>query len=69
EPTMGLDCSRRDDIFLLLKKSAQGGSLLTITHDIDVAQQLGGDFLVIKNGDMLEAGSAESVLTNPQAEY
>ena len=69
EPTKGLDSSRRDDIIQLLKKSAQGGSLLTITHDIDVAQQLGGDILVIKNGDMIEAGSAESVLTNPQAEY
>ncbi|WP_133011308.1 ABC transporter ATP-binding protein [Marinomonas flavescens] len=69
EPTKGLDSSRRDDIIQLLQRSAQGGSLLTITHDIDVAQQLGGDILVIKDGEMIEAGSAESVLTNPQAEY
>lgn len=69
EPTKGLDASRRDDIIRLLKRSARGGGLLTITHDIDVARQLQGDIIVMKNGKLLEQGSTSQVLENPQHEY
>ncbi len=69
EPTKGLDVSRRDDVVALLKNCALGGGLLTITHDIEVARQLGGDILVIHNGKLVESGSAEQVLENPQHPY
>lgn len=69
EPTKGLDISRRNDIVKLLQKSTLGGSLLTITHDIEVAQQLGGDILVLKDGEMMETGESTAVLKDPQAKY
>ena len=69
EPTKGLDVSRRDDIVRLLIQSAQGGGLLTITHDIDVARQIGGDIIVMKKGVVVEQGTAEQVLNYPQHEY
>nr|WP_319556452.1 ATP-binding cassette domain-containing protein [uncultured Vibrio sp.] len=69
EPTKGLDVSRRDDIVRLLLQSAQGGGLLTITHDIDVARQIGGDIIVMKEGVVVEQGTAEQVLNHPQHEY
>ncbi|MBE1275212.1 ABC transporter ATP-binding protein [Enterovibrio baiacu] len=69
EPTKGLDVSRRDDIIQLLIKSAQGGGLLTITHDIDVARQIGGDIIVMKEGTVVEQGTAAQVLEAPQHTY
>lgn len=69
EPTKGLDVSRRDDIVKLLLQSAQGGGLLTITHDIEVARQIGGDIIVMKEGVVVEQGTAEQVLNHPTHEY
>ncbi len=69
EPTKGLDVSRRDDIVRLLIESANGGGLLTITHDIEVARQIGGDIIVMKEGVVVEQGTAEQVLNHPKHEY
>jgi len=69
EPTKGLDVSRRDDIIKLLLDSAQGGGLLTITHDIEVARQIGGEIIVMKEGVVVEQGSAEDILNQPQHAY
>lgn len=69
EPTKGLDVSRRDGIVRLLQSRSQQGSLLTITHDVAIARQLGGRLLVIKGGRLMEQGDALSVLDNPQHSY
>lgn len=69
EPTKGLDVSRRDSIIRLLQTSAKGGGLLTITHDIEVARQLGGDILVMKDGALVEQGAAAEVLNTPRHPY
>ncbi len=73
EPTKGLDASRRNDICRLLRQhieqSPERRGLLTITHDVEVARQLGGDIIVMRKGDILERGSAEQVLNNPASDY
>ncbi|GAD88231.1 putative ABC transporter ATP-binding protein [Vibrio halioticoli NBRC 102217] len=69
EPTKGLDFSRRNDIIQLLQQSSQGGGLLTITHDIEVARQLGGDIIVMKEGVVVEQGSAQQILTSAKHPY
>lgn len=69
EPTKGLDVSRRGDVIRLLQAKSQGGGLLTITHDVHVAMQLGGDIMVIKDGQLVESGTAEQVLSQPKSEY
>ena len=69
EPTKGLDVSRRDDIIQLLMNSARDGGLLTITHDIEVARQIGGDIIVMKEGVVVEQGLAAQILDNPQHAY
>jgi len=69
EPTKGLDVSRRDDIIQLLMTSARDGGLLTITHDIEVARQIGGDIIVMKEGVVVEQGLAAQILDNPQHAY
>lgn len=70
EPTKGLDVARRDEVIaLLLQEVRAGGGLLTITHDIELARQIGGEVAVMLRGEIIERGSAEQVLTQPQHPY
>jgi peptide/nickel transport system ATP-binding protein len=61
EPTKGLDISRRDQAVQQLLKQTQDGTLLLITHDVEVARQVGGKVLVIKDGQLVEAGSSKTI--------
>ncbi|ORM62272.1 ABC transporter ATP-binding protein [Pantoea rodasii] len=70
EPTKGLDVARRDEVATLLRREvAEGGALLTITHDIALARQLAGDIIVMHKGKMIEQGSAAYVLNASQQPY
>jgi peptide/nickel transport system ATP-binding protein len=66
EPSKGLDPVARDSLARLLAQHVeQGGSLLTITHDLDLARALGGDLLVMQRASIVEQGPAERVLAAP----
>ncbi|WGE52150.1 ABC transporter ATP-binding protein [Actinobacillus equuli] len=70
EPTKGLDPKSKANVIQLLKQTYQHqGGLLTITHDIEVAEQLGGEILVMRKGQLLEKGAAKTLLTNPHHPY
>ena len=69
EPTKGLDTALRQDVIRQLKQHASTGTLLTITHDVEVARQLGGKVMVMRNGKVVETGDADVVLTAPQSGY
>lgn len=70
EPTKGLDAPRRNEVIELLAKTPNnGGALLTITHDIDVARRLGGEVIILRKGQVIERGPAEQLLNQPQTEY
>lgn len=69
EPTKGLDVSRRDAVVQQLLSQTSRGGLITITHDVAVARQIGGRMMVMKEGKLLEEGPADNILTNPQHEY
>lgn len=70
EPTKGLDADARDNLLTVLQSVLQnGGSVLTITHDMHVAQVLGGDIMVMRDSNVLEQGPAQQILENPQHEY
>ncbi|TPE53317.1 ABC transporter ATP-binding protein [Maribrevibacterium harenarium] len=66
EPTKGLDVSRRDQVVAQLLSQSEQGGLITITHDVSVARQIGGRMMVIKAGELVEAGDAEQILSAPQ---
>lgn len=67
EPTKGLDFASKQRVITLLQQvHQQGGALLTITHDIEVASQLGGYILVMRKGKLVEQGQASALLANPQ---
>ncbi|WP_181296954.1 ABC transporter ATP-binding protein [Pseudomonas sp. Q2-TVG4-2] len=70
EPTKGLDSARIGEVVDLLQAGlANGGALLIITHDIEVARRLGGDVMIMHKGKVIESGSAEQVLSRPAHEY
>jgi len=70
EPTKGLDVERRDDIVTLLRREVdEGGALLTITHDLELARQLGGDLVIMRQGEIVEKGSAEEIFAHPHHNY
>lgn len=70
EPSKGLDDRARGDLAALLRRHlADGGALLTITHDLELARALGGEVLVMKEAEVLERGPAEQVLHRPQHDY
>lgn len=71
EPTSALDVSVQAQILNLLKKLQQdlGVSYLFITHNIGVVQYLAHDVAVMHRGQIVEYGTAETVLNHPAHEY
>ena len=70
EPTKGLDADRRGDVLAMLRAAlADGVTLLTITHDVWLARQLGGDVAVMLDGVIVEQGAARTVLAAPEHAY
>ncbi|WP_404344751.1 ABC transporter ATP-binding protein [Vreelandella venusta] len=70
EPTKGLDAPRRDEVVELLAHTPnRGGALLTITHDIEVARRLGGEVIILRQGQVVERGPADVLLNHPQTAY
>ena len=66
EPTKGLDEKHKNAVIEMLKQVAkQGGALLTITHDIDVAEQLGGRIMVMKKGMIEQIDTPLNIYNNP----
>jgi peptide/nickel transport system ATP-binding protein len=71
EPTSMLDASLRVTILNLLRELRQefGMTVLFITHDLGQAGYLSDRVLVMRNGELVESGSTDEVLWNPQHEY
>lgn len=70
EPSKGLDPDSLDRLAdLLTAHVADGGVLLTITHDLRLARRLGGDVLVMREAAVVESGPVAQVLTEPEHAY
>jgi peptide/nickel transport system ATP-binding protein len=71
EPTSALDVSVRAQVLKLLKKLQQesGVSYLFITHDLSIVPIIADEVAVMKEGRIVEQGSIENVMENPQHEY
>jgi len=71
EPTTALDVTVQRDILLLLKaiQNKRGMSMIFITHDLGVVEEIADDVVVMKQGKIIEQGSVLEVLNNPQDPY
>ncbi len=71
EPTSALDVTIQQQVLSLLQKLQQerGLSYLIITHDVDVIRAMAHEVLVMKDGLVVEQGSLDDVLSQPQQAY
>lgn len=71
EPTSALDVSIRAEVLDLLQELQRefGVSYLFITHDLSIVPTLAHHVGVMQGGKIVEQGSAEQILTNPQHPY
>lgn len=54
---------------LLRLQNKLGKTILFITHDLDEALKLGDRIAIMKNGSIVQIGTAEEILENPANEY
>ena len=71
EPTSALDASVEVEVMreLLALRAQFGTAIMLVTHDMGVAARMADRLLVLKDGRMVEIGSAADVLRHPQADY
>jgi len=71
EPTSALDLSLQLQIIELLQsfQEKNGTSYLFISHDVRVIRAMSHRLIVIKNGDIVESGACENILSSPSHDY
>ena len=71
EPTSALDMTVQVQIVDLLRdlQRKYGLAYLFISHDLRVVRAMSHKVMVMKQGDVVEQGSAEDVFDRPQTEY
>ena len=70
EPTTALDVTVQAQVLSELEAmKRRGASIILISHDLSVVARLADQILVMRDGEVLEQGTASAVLGNPQHEY
>ena len=71
EPTSALDMTVQVQIVELLRglQRKYGLAFLFISHDLKVVRAMSHKVLVMKQGDIVEQGSAEDLFERPQTDY
>ena len=71
EPTSALDVTIQKQVLGLLQhlQREYGLSYLLITHDVDVIRAMAHEVMVMKDGEVIEAGSVTEVLDHPRHAY
>ncbi|WP_299615867.1 ABC transporter ATP-binding protein [uncultured Tateyamaria sp.] len=71
EPTTALDVTTQAQILTLLKRLAaeDGMGLLMITHDLAVVAEIADRIVVMRDGEVVEAGDTPALLAHPQHPY
>ncbi|MFC4223068.1 ABC transporter ATP-binding protein [Lysinibacter cavernae] len=68
EPTTALDVTVQKGVLELFRELSDetGSSLVFITHDLAVLKQIADRMIVLDDGAVVESGTVDAVLSNPQ---
>lgn len=71
EPTSALDMSVQAQVVELLRNLQQKHNLayMFISHDLKVVKALANEVIVMRNGQMVEHGTAEEIFSTPKTDY
>jgi peptide/nickel transport system ATP-binding protein len=71
EPTTALDVTTQAQILVLLKQlnERHDAGIMFITHDFGVVAEIADRVVVMRHGEIVEQGTADEVLNNPQHPY
>ncbi len=71
EPTSALDVSSQKQVIeeMLRLREIFGTSIMLVTHDISVVSAVADKILVLKDGNIMEYGSASEILNAPKNSY
>lgn len=71
EPTTALDVTVQLEILKLLRKlqAETGMGMIFITHDLGVVAEIADDVAVMHDGEILERGTVQQILSHPQHPY
>ena len=71
EPTSALDMTVQVQIVELLRglQRKYGLAFLFISHDLKVVRAMSHKVLVMKQGDVIEQGTADDLFDRPQTDY
>ncbi len=71
EPTTALDVTTQIDVLAAIKEAIHdtGVAALYITHDLAVVAQVSDHIMVLQQGEMVEYGTTDQIINNPQEDY
>jgi peptide/nickel transport system ATP-binding protein len=71
EPTTALDVTTQIDVLAAIKDAIRetGVAALYITHDLAVVAQVSDHIMVLQQGAMVEYGTTDQIINNPQEDY
>jgi len=71
EPTTALDVTVQRDVLELLDTliAEEGTALLFITHDISLIAQVARQLVVMRNGEIVEHGAVDELISRPRHPY
>ncbi|WP_232845829.1 ABC transporter ATP-binding protein [Aurantimonas marina] len=71
EPTTALDVTVQGEVLELLRELQRdlGTAIILITHDMGVVAEMADRVIIMREGRMVEAGSAEAIFAEPQVAY
>jgi microcin C transport system ATP-binding protein len=71
EPTSALDMSVQAQVVELLRElqAKHGLAYLFISHDLKVVKALANDIIVMRNGKVVESGTAKELFADPKEDY
>ena len=71
EPTSALDVTTQAQVLKELMKICRedGTAIILVTHNLGVATYMSDKIMVMQNGHVVEEGTSEAIIENPQANY